>query len=184
MKTTLAILLTILEAFLSSLETKTLTSDFDLSVSQEVAQPIHYNGHITMRGDCFLLSMMSNEAAYDGKTLYLYDEALDETTLSHPTQDELLTSNPFLYARALYKVCNLSERKSKSGDEDIITLTPKDQSIGIRRFVMHLKNGLPLSIEVFEEHQSTLVKLKGAKFTDAKYTFALDKKGAYINDLR
>ena len=65
----LLIILSVLTSFLSNLETKTLSSDFTVTVSEEVNAPLNYPGELTMNGECFLLDMFNIEAAYDGKTL-------------------------------------------------------------------------------------------------------------------
>ena len=65
-------ILTILSSFLTNLETKTLQSDFTVTVSEEVNAPMNYPGSLVMQGDRFRLSMFDIEAAYDGKTLYMY----------------------------------------------------------------------------------------------------------------
>lgn len=180
----LVILLSILESFLAGMETQTLTADFTLAVTAEATQPLNYSGHLTMRGEQFHLSMATTEAAYDGKTLYVYDEATDEMTLSSPTDEDLLITNPFLYARAIYKECTIAERKSKSGDVDVITLTPKNQSAGILRFILRLRNNLPVSIEVKETNQSTRIQINNARYTSEQQKYTLSKPGAFVVDMR
>ena len=145
---TLLLILSVLSSFLANLETKTLHSAFTVTVSEEVNAPMNYPGDIIMQGDKFRLEMMDIEAAYDGKTMYMYTGKTDELTLSNPTEQELLEANPFLYAKALVPVCNVTERTS--GDQTIITLTPKDQSIGINRFVLKIRTAdlIPLSAEI------------------------------------
>jgi len=134
-----------LNSFLSTIEQHTLQSDFVIRVTEEVAQPMNYPGTITMHGRLFRLSLFATEAAYDGKTLYIYDESTDELTLSYPTEEELLEANPFLFAQALVKVCSVSERPGKNGEQVVVTLTPTDQTIGIRRFTLCLKKCISLS---------------------------------------
>ena len=123
-------ILTIFSSFLLNLEQKTLQSDFTVTVAEEVNAPMNYPGTITMQGKCFALTMFGVEAAYDGKTLYMYNAEVDELTLSNPTEQELLEANPFLYAKALVDVCNITERAINNGDQTLVTLTPKDQSLG------------------------------------------------------
>ena len=66
---TLLFILTVLASFLSNLETKTLSSEFTVTVSEEVNAPLNYPGELTMHGRCFLLDMFNIEAAYYGKTM-------------------------------------------------------------------------------------------------------------------
>ena len=128
---------------------------------------VGFPGEIIMQGDKFRLTMMAIEAAYDGKTMYMYNPDVDELTLSNPDEQELLQANPFLYAKALVNVCNIVEKAS--GDNTLITLTPKDQSIGINRFVLKLRTAdlMPLSIELKEGKKMTTLKLKEPKFVSA-----------------
>lgn len=183
----LLIILTILSSFLTNLEQKTLHSAFTVTVSEEVASPMNYPGEIIMQGDKFSLEMMDVEAAYDGKTMYIYSGQTDELTLSNPTEQELLEANPFRYAKALVDVCNIVEKAS--GDNTLITLTPKDQSIGINRFVLKVRTAdlMPLSVELKEGKKLTTLKLKEPKFvaSNPDYIFVLKpSKNTFINDMR
>lgn len=184
---TLLIILSVLSSFLTNLETKTLQSDFTITVSEEVNAPMNYPGKITMHGRNFFLTMFGIEAAYDGKTLYMYSGDVDELTLSNPTEQELLEANPFLYAKALVNVCNITERTLNNGEQTLITLTPKDQSIGINRFTLRVRNSdlMPMQVELKEGKKSTILKLNNAKFvSDPKNYVIKPEASTYINDMR
>ena len=118
----LLIILTVLQSLLATLEQKTLVSDFTISIAEQQAQPITYTGSLAMHGKQFTLSMFNMEAAYDGNTLYMYSDELEELSLSTPTEEELVQTNPFLYAQALLPVCQYAEKVV--GDKTQITLTP------------------------------------------------------------
>ena len=183
------VILTILSSFLSNLETKTMQSDFTITVSEEVNAPMNYPGTITMHGQLFRLTMFGLEAAYDGKTLYTYNADVDELTLSHPAEQELREANPFLYAQALVPVCNVTERAITNNQSPItiITLTPKDQSIGINRFVLRVRNSdlMPLSVEIKEGKKTSTLKMKEPKFINTKGEYVIKaESGTYINDMR
>ena len=183
--TKLLIILSVLSSFLTNLETKTLQSDFTVTVAEEVSSPMNYPGSLTMQGSKFLLSMFSIQAAYDGKTLYMYTPDIDELTLTEPTEQELLEANPFLYANALVDACNVTERAS--GEQTIITLTPKDQSIGINRFVLKIRTSdlMPLQLEIKEGKKITTLKLKTPKFVTTPQSYKIDpEESTYVNDLR
>lgn len=180
-------ILTILTSFLSNLETKTLQSNFTVTVAEEVNAPMNYPGSITMQGQRFNLTMFDVEAAYDGNTLYLYNAELDELTLSNPTEQELLEANPFLYAKALVDVCNVTERAINNGDQTLVTLTPKDQTIGIKRFTLKIKNTnlMPLQVEIKEGKQTTTLKLTNPTFVTTKQTYIIQPEAStYVNDMR
>ena len=181
----LLVILTVLSSFLMNLETKTLQSDFTVTVAEDVMSPMNYPGSLTMQGSKFVLSMFNIEAAYDGKTLYMYSPDTDELTLTNPTEQELLEANPFLYAKALVGVCNVTERES--GDQTIITLTPKDQSLGINRFVLKLRTAdlMPLQLEIKEGKKTSTLKLKNPTFVTSSPKYELTPgKDTYVNDMR
>lgn len=181
----LLVILTILSSFLTNLENKTLQSDFTVTVSEEVNAPMNYPGAIVMSGDKFRLDMFNLEAAYDGKTMYMYSAETDELTLSNPTEQELVETNPLLYAKALVPVCNVTERTSN--EQTIITLTPKDQSIGINRFTLRIRTAdlMPLSVEIKEGKKTSTLKMKNPKFITSKQDFVLTpEKDTYVNDMR
>ena len=180
-------ILTVLSSFLANLETKTLQSDFTVTVAEEVNAPMNYPGSITMSGNCFRLTMFGIDAAYDGKTMYMYSGDTDELTLSNPTEQELVETNPFLYAKALVGVCHTTERTTSDGKQTIVTLTPKDQKIGINRFVLRVRNSdlMPLSVEIKEGKKTSTLKMKEPKFINTKGIYVIKAEaGTYINDMR
>jgi len=186
---TLLVILSVLTSFLTNLETKTLHSSFTVTVAEEVNAPMNYPGELTMCGRQFRLKMFNLDAAYDGKTMYMYSAETDELTLTNPTEQELLQTNPFLYAQALVPVCNVTERPVTGNPSPVtlITLTPKDQSIGINRFVLKLRTDdlMPLSIEIKEGPKTSTLKLKDPAFITDKqnYTITPDKN-TFVNDMR
>lgn len=176
-----------LPAFLSALENKTLQSDFTLSVTEEPSQPITYAGSLTLHGKQFLLSMWGMESAYDGQTLYMYSEDTEELTLSTPTEDELLQTNPFLYAQALVPVCRVEEKELAGKGQTLITLTPDDSSAGIARFILQveMQTLLPLSVELRETTgRTTSLRLTNPVYIATPPAFTLEKPAALLNDLR
>jgi len=182
---TILLIVSVLTSFLTNLETKTLHSDFTVTVSEEVNAPMNYPGELTMCGRQFRLKMFNINAAYDGQTMYMYSPETDELTLTNPTEQELLETNPFLYAQALVPVCNVTERTS--GDQTIITLTPKDQSIGINRFVLKIRTAdlLPLSAEIKEGKKTSVLKMKDPSFITGKQEYILTPdKNTFVNDMR
>ena len=185
----LIITLTILQSLFSTLEQKTLQSDFTLTFTEATASspnsPIAYTGTLAMRDKKFALEFIGIEAAYDGETLYMYSEDTEELTLSTPTEEELVQTNPFLYARALLPLCEYAERVL--GDKTQITLTPRDQSLGISKFVLRLETTtlLPVSAEIHEsDGKLTTLRLTAPEYSDLVPSFTLTKPEAFINDLR
>jgi hypothetical protein len=181
----LLITLTILQSLFSTLEQKTLQSDFTISIVQEQSQPITYTGTLIMRDKKFVLELFGMEAAYDGQTLYMYSKDAEELTLSTPSQEELVQTNPFLYAQALVPMCLYEEKAI--GDKTQITLIPNDQSLGINKFVLRVITNtlLPISAEIHEsDDKVTTLRLNNAEYKSECPSFSIDKPEAFINDLR
>jgi hypothetical protein len=181
----LIITLTVLQSLFSTLEQKTLQSDFSITITQEQTQPMTYAGTLAMRDQKFALEFFGIEAAYDGQTLYMYNEDAEELTLSTPTQEELIQTNPFLYAQALLPLCEYAEKAV--GDKTQITLTPRDQSLGINKFVLRLVTTtlLPLSAEIHEsDGKVTTLRLNHPEYKNECPGFTIEKPEAFINDLR
>ena len=181
----LIITLTILQSLFSTLEQKTLQSDFSITITQEQTQPMTYAGTLAMRDQKFALEFIGIEAAYDGQTLYMYSEDTEELTLSTPTEEELIQTNPFLYARALLPLCEYAEKAV--GDKTQITLTPRDQSLGINKFVLRLVTTtlLPVAAEIHEsDGKVTTLRLNNPEYKNECPRFSIEKPEAFINDLR
>ena len=176
-----------LTAVLAALEEKAWQSDFTLSMTDEQSQPMTYSGTLTMQGNRFALSMWSIEAAYDGQTMYMYSEDTEELTLSSPSDEELLQTNPFLYAKALVPVCRVEEKTLQGKDAVVITLTPDDTSAGIARFTLRVNSTtlLPASVEIRETTgKTTSLRLTNPRYITTPQSFRIEKPDAFLNDLR
>ena len=189
----LLIILTVLQSLLATLEQKTLVSDFTMTYTQSPIansqSPITYTGNLAMHGKQFSLSMFNMEAAYDGNTLYMYSDELEELSLSTPTEEELVQTNPFLYAQALLPVCQYAEKVV--GDKTQITLTPTSPIANTQspraKFVLRVTTAtlLPTMVEIHEtEGPLTILRLNNARYTNETPSFVIEKEGAFINDLR
>lgn len=182
-----AIIVGILTSFLSSISSSTLTSECVLSISSEQSQPFSYPGSVILEGDKFLLSMLGIEAAYDGSTLYVYSEDTEELTLSNPTEEELMQTNPLRFAKALAEVSRVEERTLNNGSK-IVTLYPNDLSAGIVRVALTIdKDGqLPISIEIKEADKTSRLTFIEPTLgsSPSANIYKLDKPNAFLNDLR
>ena len=195
------VLLTALSLLMATLQTQTLKSDFTFTVTANQSQPMTYNGAVTMQGERFMFQMLSMEAAYDGKTLYIYQEETDELTLSNPTQEELSETNPFYMAKTLMPLCNVTERESKSGEEVYITLTPKQQTsngamnremgkLTMMKDLVSLTvkvrkaDNMPLSMELREKQQTSSLRMTNPRYVKENVVWVVNKPNAFVNDLR
>ena len=183
----LFIILTVLSSFLAKLEKNTFEAEYVATVEEEAGSPMNYPGSITMHGRQFLLSMSGTNAAYDGKTMYMYSEDTDELTLTNPTDEELVDSNPLLFAQQMANECTVTERASNDGQQPIITLTPKDSSTGIKRFVVHVRNAdlTPVQAEVKEEKAVSRIVFNHPAFITTAPSFIIEPlETTFVNDLR
>ncbi len=175
----------VLGRFFQILNKQTLQADFRITVAAQADQPISYNGEITMLGEKFYLTMGEVEIAYDGSTLYNYNESIEELTLSTPTMEELQEANPLLFAQALAANCEVKQQEN-SGNYTFI-LVPHSKEAGVQQFTLHVRKSdlLPLKAVMKESAQSTTtLQLINATYTNNKPSFVIEKEGAYMNDLR
>lgn len=183
----MTLLLSVLTSFLLSLEQNVLSSECVLSISSEESQPFSYPGSVVLEGDKFLLSMLDIEAAYDGSTLYVYSEDTEELTLSNPTAEELMQTNPLRFAKALAEVSRVEEKTLANGTK-VVTLYPNDLSAGIVRVTLTVdKEGkMPVSIEIKEADKTSRLTFIEPSLSAApsSNTYQLDKPNAFLNDLR
>ena len=182
------ILLSILQSLFALLGQKTMSTDFTITVQQQASQPISYTGTLTMHGEQFTLEAFGTQAAYDGKTLYMYNEDANELTLSAPTQEELYQANPLLFAKAMAEACDVNESTAK--DITTITLVPKEP-VDIDKITLKVKpltsgkqDYAPVTITLKEGAQTTTVLFRNLKYSDELREYVLKPEGAFINDIR
>lgn len=183
---TLVLILAILDSLFAAIENKVFQTDFVITMEAEASQPMNIPGTITMQGEQFVGELMGMEMAYDGANLYVWQQDDEELTITRPQKEELTDFNPLLYAQTLMQDSHVTQRDSKDGQSVYITLTPKDQTQGLQRFVLKLRklDSMPLSVEMTENKKTTTLNLVNPHFIDTAPPFRLEKEGAYINDLR
>ena len=182
------ILLSILQALFALLGQKTMSTDFTITVQQQASQPLSYTGTLTMHGEQFTLEAFGTQAAYDGKTLYMYNEDANELTLSTPTREELYEANPLIFAKAMTEVCEVTETTAK--EVTTITLVPK-AAVEIDKITMKVKpltqggqDYAPTTITLKEGAQTTTLLFRNLKYSDELREYILKPEGAFINDIR
>lgn len=177
----------VLNTFFDKIEKQVLVADYTITLTDGITQPLAYQGSVKMKGERFVIDVSDMQIAYDGKTLYTYMDGMDELTLSTPTEEELLSANPLLYAKAIRSVSTIAFAKIKAEGYYIIDVTPKDQTAGIEKFVLKLRKSdyMPVSVTLREsKNKTTLLTLKNPKYTTAVPTFSITVAGAAINDIR
>lgn len=195
----LLILLTALSTLLSNLETKTLQSDISFTVQEQGQAALTSPGKVTMQGVCFMGSARGYEVAYDGSTFYFYDPDANELTLTRPTEDELMMTNPMLYARYLSHNGTVRETTNKDGTVTTVTITPDSPSNELSRITVKIKDNKPLSVELKALKRTVSIRFKNPQYINStiqqcasaqqqlpsgKRPFSISKDGSYINDLR
>ena len=201
------------EQFLSKMENQLLTADYTIELLSGTQRQTVGSGNLQMLGNCFRLTIFSSVAAFDGKTLYMYQEEANELTLSIPTEEELLDVNPLIFARALLrastvrfaanaKVATATNTKASASaksnpttaamSSDVLTLDvlPANKSAGIQRIVIKLRKAdlAPVEIQIREQQEQTIIRFSHPSFaTPAPSTaslFQLSYPSAWLNDLR
>lgn len=177
--------LTILTAFFQTLQTQTFQSDLTFTIADQSTQPLNYTGKLIMCGEQFELDMLGYRMAYDGATLYMYQEETNELTLSNPSREELCESNPFLLAQEVAKLSEVKENVTNSGIVTV-TLLPQQSVYGVERIELrvHRDHNVPLSISVWEGTKQSKLTFHKSNLSTEKHSFVLDVPGAIINDLR
>lgn len=156
------LLVTLFELFLARLDTAAFSTEYTLTITEQTsaaAAPMTSVGSIVMQGKCFRGTLFSTEAAYDGRTMYIYQPDLQELTLTQPTEDELTQTNPLLYARELYRT-------------HPIDITMDEQT------------GFPKSVTLKQGTQRIRLTLRNPKWLQEAPSFVIEAPDAYLNDLR
>ena len=203
----------IAEQFISKIEKQLLTADYSIELLEGTQRQQVVSGNLQMLGNCFHMTILSTEAAFDGKTLYMYQEETNELTLSNPTDEELLDVNPMLFARALLRTSTVrfaanaskaangtaANGKAKSNPilaavaaAEVVTLDfiPINKAAGIQRFVIKLRKAdlAPIEIQIREQQQQTIIHFSRQSFAPSSQPssslFQLEYPSAWLNDLR
>ena len=195
----------IAEQFISKIEKQLLTADYSIELLTGTQRQQVVSGKLQMLGNCFRMTILSTEAAFDGKTLYMYQKETNELTLSIPTEEELLDVNPLIFARALLRAStirfaanakatatNVKTKSNPTASAEVVTLDvlPVNKSAGIQRIVIKLRKTdlAPLEIQIREQQEQTIIRFSQPSFSHTNPStsslFQLDYPSAWLNDLR
>lgn len=177
----------VVKAFLQQLQKQTLQTDFSISILNGGERQPAGSGTIQMRDKRFIMRVLTTEAAYDGKTLYIYQDDIQELTLQTPTAEDLVSANPVLFAEALVDASQLKFSTTQRNEQYyVVDFIPTNADAGIQRFVLKLqkKDLIPVEIQVREGRQQTIIRFSNASFTTSLPHFTIDKPDAWVNDLR
>jgi outer membrane lipoprotein-sorting protein len=136
--------------------------------------------------------MQEMKVWFDGKTQWAYQKSGNEVTITEPSVQELVQTNPMAILGNYRNKCNIRFCKTSS-QYQCIQLTPKlKQNEDITEIEVQLTktDGIPQSITVSQKNGTRTILIlsqfqKNAKVSEQIFTFDAKKyKDAYINDLR
>lgn len=176
----------VFRAFMDKMNANTLLADVTVTESENGKPGTPFTAHLKMRGKRFYVSMMGNEAAYDGHTFYIYMKESNELTLSVPDKEELLEVNPMLVAEEMGADATVRFVQTKKTDRYILSITPPASSGMTMKVTITLRKDdlMPLSITVTEGKNQTTFRFTKTSFTETIPSFVVQKKGATKVDLR
>jgi len=131
------------------------------------------------------IAYMDGEMAFDGTTMYNYQEDIDELTLSYPTMAEQIDANPMLFVESLLEESTV--RQTDNEKQYLFTITPNNKQAGVSRFtlVVNKQTQLPEKASMVENvSRETKLVFNNSKFTKEPQIFSIEKDGATITDLR
>ena len=183
----------IIDSFLNLAHSNVITARFTVSVIEKNGVNSYTNsGTFTLKGNRFVLEMQEMKVWFDGKTQWAYQKSGNEVTITEPSVQELVQTNPMAILGNYRNKCNILFCKTSS-EYWCIQLTPKsNKNEDIAEIeVQFLKtDGIPQSITVSQKNGTRTVLMlsqfqKNAKVSEQIFTFDAKKyKDAYINDLR
>lgn len=90
-------------------------------------------GTIKSSGDKFTVLLPDVSIWFNGKDLYTYNPRTSETTVTKPTAQELLESNPLLYVRGGAGGYTYSFSPVKRNGKYVVDLIPRSKKSGIKK---------------------------------------------------
>lgn len=165
---------------------RSLTADFAMTVNGQ-----KINGKLLSKGAKFAIISNAVSNWYNGKDLYTYSSASNETTVFCPSASELAEVNPLLYLKSVseYKV---STTKAKKAGIETVVLIPKRSGTGVKSITLELdsKTYLPKTISIIPSSGAKImVSLSGVKLNapvdDSSFSYPKSKyPKVQIIDLR
>lgn len=106
-------------------------------------------GSLTQCRECFRMHTPQMSAWYDGRTLWTYNDAARETSVTEPTADELMEINPFDILNN-YQKRFTTRVAHRSPASTTVEFTPKAKGSAIKSASMTLSNStkMPQAIDL------------------------------------
>ena len=178
---------------LNSLKSSPFRTEFSLSINQKNAVTSQsMAGKFVMNGKKFHIDSDVVKVWYDGKTQWGLNSEAKEVSITEPTDQELIETNPLTILAAYKSKCNTKFSKTKSTRYDIVELIPKVKNNDFTLIEVRIDKATknPYSVAVTEKNGTvSLLTLtnyqKGVKVNDSDFVFDKAKfKGVTMNDLR
>lgn len=181
-----------IDKMLNKLNTTSLQTDFNISITEPETQSLNYSGQLLTLGSKFNLRMLTIQAFFDGSTLWVYDKDIDEINITHPTDQELIESNPLLLIRLVRDNCRLHFTDNfRDPAQWSVDLYPNDKKSSVLKYTVQFRRSdlMPMRITISETlNRTTTIILSGQKYgVDTTGKFNLDTNkypDAVVNDLR
>ncbi len=174
----------VLEAMIQRFKTEYFVSDITITITEN-NQPMTFTGKVKLHSEQFYIAYMDGEMAFDGTTMYNYQEDIDELTLSYPTMAEQIDANPMLFVESLLEESTV--RQTDNEKQYLFTITPNNKQAGVSRFtlVVNKQTQLPEKASMVENvSRETKLVFNNSKFTKEPQIFSIEKDGATVTDLR
>ncbi len=154
------------------------------------------NGHaskgtIKSMGNKFTVQLPEFSTWFNGKDMYTYNPRTSETTVTVPTAQELLESNPLLYVKGGAGGYTYSFSPVKRNGKYVVDLVPRSKKSGIKKltFTINASNFHTERIAVTLASGQTIIDVNsfqtGAAFTSADFDYPKSRfPKAEIVDLR
>ncbi|MBQ7448837.1 MAG: outer membrane lipoprotein carrier protein LolA [Paludibacteraceae bacterium] len=174
----------VLEAMIQRFKTEYFVSDITITITEN-NQPMTFTGKVKLHSEQFYIAYMDGEMAFDGTTMYNYQEDIDELTLSYPTMAEQIDANPMLFVESLLEESTV--RQTDNERQYLFTITPNNKQAGVSRFtlVVNKQTQLPEKASMVENvSRETKLVFNNSKYTKEPQIFSIEKDGATVTDLR
>ena len=174
----------VLEAMIQRFKTEYFVSDITITITEN-NQPMTFTGKVKLHSEQFYIAYMDGEMAFDGTTMYNYQEDIDELTLSYPTMAEQIDANPMLFVESLLEESTV--RQTDNERQYLFTITPNNKQAGVSRFtlVVNKQTQLPEKASMVENvSRETKLVFNNSNFTKEPQIFSIEKDGATVTDLR
>lgn len=178
---------------IKTINTKGIQSDFSLKVSDDnLVNLQEFTGRMVMHTNKFFLETDILDLWYNGTTQWVLMKAMNEVTITSPSEDELSETNPMWLILNNKSKYNIRFSQQKNQQNHMIELVPQSQHAGFSKLNVQInKANKTLQSVQIQEGNGTTTKIVFKNFQvyasqDAGmfYFDASEVKGVIINDMR